>query len=372
MPLLKRVIQPLGKSVLIPLGLTAAASVVDAGKHKRILGFVHNTTFVDGNNEMKDLSKIVKCLEDSRILLRGVSETVESDVKEQRGGFLTMLMGTLAANLLSSMLTGKGIIRAGEGTIRTGYGSKRSSLKNFGSPHPLTNFEIQAYYQNEPRFNEVHSRDNLPHKIKDGTYVINLDEYSDIGTHWEAVYVNNKTVTYFDSFGIEHIYKEIRVFMKDKDIIANIYKIQSYDSIICVYYCIGFINFMLQGSSLAVFTNLFSQNNFKENDDIILNYFLIFKMVEISSAESIEPNSIDISNLNNQQFRLNKISEIENYLISENKERELMSKRLSRYIASFDYFDKSLIVLSAISGSISIASFATVIGTLIRIAKCKS
>ena len=72
-------------------------------------------------------------------------------------------------------------------------------------PHPLTNFEIQIYYQNEPRFNGVSFRDKLPDKIKDGTYVINLDEYSYIGTHLIALYVNAKTVTYFDSFGVEHI-----------------------------------------------------------------------------------------------------------------------------------------------------------------------
>ena len=65
-------------------------------------------------------------------------------------------------------------------------------------PHPLTNFEIQKYYQNEPRFNEVYSRDNLP-RIKDGAYAINLDEYSDIGTHWVALYVQNNNVTYFNS-----------------------------------------------------------------------------------------------------------------------------------------------------------------------------
>ena len=81
-----------------------------------------------------------------------------------------------------------------------------------------------------------------------------------------------------------------------------------------------------------------------------------------------ECNSVEASNLNNQQFRLNKINEIENYFIAEIKERELMSKRLGKYIASFDYFDKSLIVLSATSGSISIASFATVIGTPVGIA----
>ena len=91
-------------------------------------------------------------------------------------------------------------------------------------------------------------------------------------------------------------------------------------------------------------------------------------MVVISSVESIEHNSIDTLNLNNQQFRLNKINEIENYFIAEIKERELMSKRLSNYLASFDYLSKSLIVLSATSGSTSIASFATVIGTPIGIA----
>ena len=79
-------------------------------------------------------------------------------------------------------------------------------------PHPLTNFEIQKYYKNEPRFNGVFSRDNLP-KLKDGVYVINLDEYSDIGTHWVALYVQNNNVTYFDSFGAEHIPKEIKTLI---------------------------------------------------------------------------------------------------------------------------------------------------------------
>ena len=75
-------------------------------------------------------------------------------------------------------------------------------------PHPSTNFEIQKYYQNETKFN-AYSRDNLPNKIKDGAYIINLDEYSDIGTHWIALYVNNNDITYFNSFGVEHIPKEI-------------------------------------------------------------------------------------------------------------------------------------------------------------------
>ena len=141
-------------------------------------------------------------------------------------------------------------------------------------PHPLTNFEIQTYYQNEPRFNGVYSTENFPDKIKDGAYVINLDEYSDIGTHWIALYVNNKTATYFDSFGVEHIPKKIKIFINNKNIIANINRVQNYDSIMCDYFCIGLINLMFKGKSFTDFTNLFSPNNFKKNDNIILNYFL--------------------------------------------------------------------------------------------------
>ena len=81
-------------------------------------------------------------------------------------------------------------------------------------PHPLTNFEIQKYYQNEPGFNSVYSRDNLS-KINDGACLINLDEYSDIGTLWVALWVNND-VTYFNSFGVKHIPKEIKAFINNK------------------------------------------------------------------------------------------------------------------------------------------------------------
>ena len=78
--------------------------------------------------------------------------------------------------------------------------------------HPITNFEIQKYYQNLTRFNDVYSRDNLT-KIKNGAYVINLNEYSDIGTYWIALFVLNSDVTYFDSFGVEHIPKKIKTFI---------------------------------------------------------------------------------------------------------------------------------------------------------------
>ena len=131
LPLMKSVIQPLCyKSVIIPLGLTAAASAADAGIHKKILGSGQNTTLIISNDEMKDILKIVKSLEDSGLLLlEGVSETVKNEAKEQKGGFLSMLLGTLGASLLGNMLAGKGVIRAGERTARVGYGSKKSSLK---------------------------------------------------------------------------------------------------------------------------------------------------------------------------------------------------------------------------------------------------
>ena len=121
--------------------------------------------------------------------------------------------------------------------------------------------EIQKYYQNEPRFIGVYLRDNL-------------DEYSDIGTHWVALYVHNNYVIYFDSFGVEHIPKDIKEFIDNKNIKTNIFRIQAYDSIMCGYFCIGFIDFMLAGKTLTEYTNLFSPNNFKKNDDIILKYFM--------------------------------------------------------------------------------------------------
>ena len=120
------------------------------------------------------------------------------------------------------------------------------------------------HYENESRFNSVCSRDNLPNKIKDGAYVINLDAYYDIGTHWIALYVKNNVVTYFDSFGVEHIPKEIKTFIKNRNIKTNIFRIQAYNSIMCGYLCIAFIDFMFKGKSLTEYTNLFSPNDFKK------------------------------------------------------------------------------------------------------------
>ena len=96
------------------------------------------------------------------------------------------------------------------------------------------------------------------------TYIINLDEYSDIGTHWLVLHVQNNDVTYFDFFGVEHLSKDISTFISDKNIKINIFRIQAYYSIMCGYFCIGFIGFMLEEKTLTEFTNLFSLHNLKK------------------------------------------------------------------------------------------------------------
>ena len=120
--LMKNVIKSLTKSVLIPLGLTASASAADAGMHKKILGSGIVTLMIS-NDEVKDIITIVKSLEDSSLLLKGVSGTTQNEAKEQKGGFLSMLLGSLGASLLGNMLAGKGIKTAGEGFLRASYSS---------------------------------------------------------------------------------------------------------------------------------------------------------------------------------------------------------------------------------------------------------
>ena len=99
-------------------------------------------------------------------------------------------------------------------------------------PHPLTNFEIQKYYQNEPRFNGAYSRNSFPKKINDGEYVINLDELADLGTHWIVLFCRSEIV-YFNSFGVEHVPEDIKEFIGNKNIKPNIFQVQANDSIMC-------------------------------------------------------------------------------------------------------------------------------------------
>ena len=129
--------------------------------------------------------------------------------------------------------------------------------------------KYKKYYENEPKFNGVYSRNNLS-KIKGGAYIINLDEYESIGTHWIALYANAKNLTYCDSFEVEHIPKENQKFVGNKNVVTKLYRVQACDSIKCAYFCIGFIDFMLKNRSL---TNLFSPDDYEKNDKIILKYF---------------------------------------------------------------------------------------------------
>ena len=142
----------------------------------------------------------------------------------------------------------------------------------FMQPHPLTKFEIQRYSQNELRFNDAFSRNNLPKKIKDGAYVINLGEYADVGTRSIALFCNRNEIVYFDSFGFGHVPKETKEFVRNKNIIANIFWVQGNDSVTWIF-CIGFIDFMLAGKELTDFTNRFYPYDFKKNENIILSYF---------------------------------------------------------------------------------------------------
>ena len=125
-------------------------------------------------------------------------------------------------------------------------------------PHPLINFEIQKDYQNEPRFNGVFSRNNLPGKTQDRAYVINLDEYENAGTHWIALFCNRNEIVYFDSFSDEYVSAEIKEIVENKNIKANIFRVQANDSVICGSFCIGFIGFMLAGKKPTDYTSLFS------------------------------------------------------------------------------------------------------------------
>ena len=144
-------------------------------------------------------------------MIKGVFKTIKNETKEQKDVFHGMLLGTLGANLLGKVIgkevkakiPKRGLLRVDEGTIRAGEATVSSGFLML--PHPLNNFEVQKYYQNEVKFNGVYSQIKLP-KIKDGAYVINLDEYKSIGAHWIAFYVNGNNgsasynATYSDSF----------------------------------------------------------------------------------------------------------------------------------------------------------------------------
>ena len=173
------------KILLNLLGLWAKTPAADAAIKKKIYGS-GITALKISNEEMKGIMKIVKSLEESGLLAKGIRKCINR-----------------------------------KRSNKNRWRSNKSRSKYLISSHPLTYFDIQIYHQNELELNGVYLRNNLS-KIKDRTCIINLDEYKSVETHWIALHVNAENVTYFHSFEVEHIPKEIRKFIGNKNIITNI------------------------------------------------------------------------------------------------------------------------------------------------------
>ena len=164
--------------------------------------FGSETALIISDEEIYDIIEIVKSLEDLCLLIKGFSKTIKNKLKKQIGGFFGVLLDILTANLLESII-------AGIGVFKSWWGNKQSRPGFSIQPNPSSNFEIQKYYENEPKLNDFHPRIILP-KIKDGQYVLNLGEYNANGTHSRALYLNGNNVTYFDSFGVQYILKKFK------------------------------------------------------------------------------------------------------------------------------------------------------------------
>ena len=151
------------------------------------------TILIISGEEINDIMKIFKSLEESGLSIKGISKKNKNGAKEQKEGFLGMLLDALVASLLGNILTGKGKTRAVK--------KQQQRVEDV--------IQLRRYYQNEAKFNGVFSRNSLP-KIKNGTYVINLDEYKSIETHWIDLYVNANNIVNLHSFGVEHILNQIK------------------------------------------------------------------------------------------------------------------------------------------------------------------
>ena len=134
--------------------------------------------------------------------------------------------------------------------------------------NPLNNIKITNYLHYEPRLNGLFSRNNLP-RIKDGAFVINLDDTDSKGKHWVSLLIDKNTAVSFESFGIEYIALEVLNKIRDKSVTHNIFRMQDNESIAYGFYCITFIEYILVRKTLLDYTNLFSPNDYKKNDKII-------------------------------------------------------------------------------------------------------
>lgn len=292
--LIRKLIPALAKNVVSLLAVQTAASPIDAGVQKAIhgSGTSMNKKFklCVNSDELKDILQVIAALEHSRALIEGIMETVANKIQKQESGFLLPLLGSMALDFFLNRKTGRGGIKTGEGGVRARemvgegaiygdlYGKNRMGVrprilyekrKKLLPLHALTNFEIIEYYSGDDRFNGVYSRDELPGRIKNGAYVINLDDLGAPGTHWVVVYCNGNGVTYFESFAVGHILKEFKFFVKSKKITSNIYRLQHYYSIMCGYYCIAFIDHMFGGDNLQSFNKFLSPTDFDLKDKFI-------------------------------------------------------------------------------------------------------
>ena len=196
-------------------------------------------------------------------------------------------------------------------------------------PHPLTNFEIQKYYKNEPRFNGVFSRNNLPKKIKDGAHVINLDEYADVGKHWIALFCNRNEIVYFNSCGVEHVPEEIKKFIGNKNIKENIFRVQENDLIMFGYFCIGFIDFMLKGKKLPHYTNLLKLLNITKNKKKKHDKILMLAKSKLNSIETLISQALIDMDISHEELvtvlnEKNKYEKMKDNLRSENEINKIM------------------------------------------------
>ena len=166
--------------------------------------------------------------------------------------------------------------------------------------------------------------------------------------HWVSLFVKANEVIYFNSFGVENIPEEINKFIGNKKIKANIFRIQAYDSIMCGYFCIEFINYMLKGKTLLDYTNYFLLMILKTTIKLLKEYLKINNIIELPDTAN--------------KYRLDEINKIIEYFNNEIKERKDIIKKLNKYLVSFDYLDKIFITLSASFGMLSIASYASVVG----------
>ena len=186
------------------------------------------------------------------VLIDRVAETGKHEIKKE-GRFLGALLAPLAASLVQPVISsvvkdisGRGVRRA-----RRGYMDKKFLVLL----HPLNNIEITNYFKYELRFNGIFPRYSWL-RIKDGAYVINLDDKNSKGKHWVSLFIDKNIVIYFDSFGIEYIPQEVLNKIRDKSVTDNIFRVQDNECIICGFYCIAFIEYMLTGKTLLDCTNL--------------------------------------------------------------------------------------------------------------------